>query len=289
MSSDSSSHQSLFRRWLSSRALRWSLGGFLAGGIVVAAFAGYTTTMVQKTNDNAYCVDCHRFAAYEEYRQSPHYTNRAGVSTRCTDCHLPHNGWPEQLAAKAVSGVSDLWAHTVEGIDTREEFAQVRDELAREVWSDYRENDSRNCRQCHNTDAWQLTAQAYKARNAHRRAERAGDTCIGCHKGVAHGGHAGKKPSAEVSGSSSVEAADASDSTQKAGDETPVHSGAAAASDDGALGECRQCHLALEDLTSPSLDRFQSALASHPSVGGAVLSLDRTERRRIHGQLTATQ
>lgn len=289
MNNDNSTNKSVLRRWLSKRFLRWSLAGFLTGGIVVVAFAGFTTTVVQETNENAYCVDCHRFAAYEEYRQSSHYSNRSGVSTRCTDCHLPHSGWPELLAAKAASGFSDLWVHTVEGIDTREEFAQVRDELASEVWTAYRENDSRNCRHCHDTETWQLTAQVYKARNAHRRAERAGDTCIDCHKGVAHGEHAGSEASAQASATSMADAAGASDSLQGDGSDTTMHPDAAAARDDVELAECRQCQLALEDLTPPSLARFHSALASHPSVGGAVLRLDKNERRRIHDELADTQ
>ncbi len=51
------------------------------------------------------------------------------------------------------------------------------------------ENDSRECRNCHQMTAMALANQSRRARNQHDSAivgVEDGDTCIDCHKGIAH-------------------------------------------------------------------------------------------------------
>jgi len=60
--------------------------------------------------------------------------------------------------------------------------------LAKRVWTSMKENDSRECRNCHELDHMDLEAQQRSARSKHtlkRQAER-GETCIDCHQGIAH-------------------------------------------------------------------------------------------------------
>jgi len=49
-------------------------------------------------------------------------------------------------------------------------------------------NDSRECRNCHTQESMDLASQDKSARKKHtmeRRLEK-GETCIDCHKGIAH-------------------------------------------------------------------------------------------------------
>ena len=58
--------------------------------------------------------------------------------------------------------------------------------MAQSVWKTLKENDSATCRSCHSYDAMDITAQRPEARLQHPVAIKQGETCIDCHKGVAH-------------------------------------------------------------------------------------------------------
>jgi cytochrome c-type protein NapC len=49
-------------------------------------------------------------------------------------------------------------------------------------------NDSANCRTCHDWNAMALSAQKPRAQRAHEKARKSDgkETCIDCHKGIAH-------------------------------------------------------------------------------------------------------
>ena len=47
-------------------------------------------------------------------------------------------------------------------------------------------SDSRECRNCHSFDSMDLSEQDRSARKKHSRAVDADQTCIDCHKGIAH-------------------------------------------------------------------------------------------------------
>ena len=79
-----------------------------------------------------------------------------------------------------------MFHHFAGTIDTREKFEEKRLQLAKNVWRTMKETDSRECRNCHEFQAMDLTMQEKRARNRHQEALEAGGTCIDCHKGVAH-------------------------------------------------------------------------------------------------------
>lgn len=85
-----------------------------------------------------------------------------------------------------VGATKELIYHFTGEIDTQEKFEAKRLELAQIVWARMEANDSENCRNCHKTEAWNLDLQAPRARGQHEDAELNGDTCIDCHKGIAH-------------------------------------------------------------------------------------------------------
>ena len=73
-------------------------------------------------------------------------------------------------------------------INTKEKFEAHRLELAESVWATMKANDSQECRNCHSQETMELELQDKSARKKHtaERRLRKGETCIDCHKGVAH-------------------------------------------------------------------------------------------------------
>ncbi|HEX5611762.1 MAG TPA: NapC/NirT family cytochrome c, partial [Burkholderiales bacterium] len=71
-------------------------------------------------------------------------------------------------------------------IDTREKFLAKRKELAGREWERLKANDSLECRNCHDEKAMDFTRQSKRGADAHARAQAKGETCIDCHKGIAH-------------------------------------------------------------------------------------------------------
>ncbi len=156
----------------------------LTGVIMSGAFASY----VQYTNTLEFCLSCHEMEStvWQEYKESPHYQTKAGVRPSCADCHVPYKNWMKMVWHK-VGASKELYGHFITGtIDTKEKFEAKRLELAKIVWARMEANDSENCRNCHNTDAWNLALQKPRARGQHEEAVLNGETCIDCHKGIAH-------------------------------------------------------------------------------------------------------
>ena len=103
----------------------------------------------------------------------------------CTDCHVPHS-YPYKLYYKAKAGMTDALAELRGTISTQEKFDQERWRLANIVWEEMRENNSENCRRCHDPKAWDAKKQTEDATKQHRKFLAGKATCIDCHTGVAH-------------------------------------------------------------------------------------------------------
>jgi cytochrome c-type protein NapC len=58
--------------------------------------------------------------------------------------------------------------------------------MATRVWAKMKATDSRECRSCHDFSNMDTSAQDRTARSKHSAAPDKGETCIDCHKGVAH-------------------------------------------------------------------------------------------------------
>lgn len=80
----------------------------------------------------------------------------------------------------------DVYAEMVGTIDTVEKFEARRWHLANVVWDRMSATDSRECRMCHTFTAMDYNSQERRVARRHQRAEEEGETCIACHKGVAH-------------------------------------------------------------------------------------------------------
>lgn len=178
------------RLWSKPR-LWWMLGiptgGFLMffAGII---FWGGLHTAIELTNSIQFCTSCHEMeTVYEEYKQSPHYQNASGVRATCPDCHVP-SAWGPMIAVKLRATVNELPRKIIGTIDTPEKFEARRLELAKRVWDRMKKTDSRECRNCHDLVSMSLDLQDKSARKKHTLEHRLkkGDTCIDCHKGIAH-------------------------------------------------------------------------------------------------------
>lgn len=92
------------------------------------------------------------------------------------------------MARKIQASFKELPRKITGKINTKEKFEAHRLELAKHVWATMKANDSRECRNCHTQEAMDLENQDKSARKKHSKERRLakGETCIDCHKGIAH-------------------------------------------------------------------------------------------------------
>lgn len=159
--------------------------GFLAG---IIYWGGFNWAIALSNTEN-FCITCHemRDNVYETYTKSIHYNNASGVRAICSDCHVPRE-WQYKMLRK-IAAAKEIYHKLMGTIDTPEKFEAKRLELAKRVWKTMKETDSRECRNCHQMTAMALANQSRRARNQHDSAVvgvEDGDTCIDCHKGIAH-------------------------------------------------------------------------------------------------------
>ncbi|MEX0350822.1 MAG: NapC/NirT family cytochrome c [Paracoccaceae bacterium] len=159
------------------------IAGAFAAGII---FWGGFNTVVEATNTEPFCLSCHemRDYVYEEYKGTIHDVNRSGVGAVCSDCHVPKD-WTHKMIRK-VKATKELYGKAVGTISTPEKFEAKRIHLAMNEWERMKASDSRECRNCHDFESMMPEFQKPRARQQHLNAMEAGQTCIDCHKGIAH-------------------------------------------------------------------------------------------------------
>ena len=122
---------------------------------------------------------------FQELKPTIHYTNRSGVRATCPDCHVPH-GWTRKIARK-MQASKEVWGKIFGTINTREKFLEHRLVMAQREWARFEANNSLECRNCHSAESMDITRQSARAVEAHERFLFTGEqTCIDCHKGIAH-------------------------------------------------------------------------------------------------------
>ncbi|MBN8505831.1 MAG: NapC/NirT family cytochrome c [Burkholderiales bacterium] len=173
-------------QWLRQRASLkpiWWLAVFFAGGII---FWGGFNTAMEWTNREAFCISCHEMEknVFVEYRNTIHYQNRTGVRATCPDCHVPKEWGPKMV--RKIQASKELLGKMLGTIDTPEKFNAHRGVMAEREWSRMKANDSQECRNCHNFSYMDYAEQNARAATRHQVAFTQGQTCIDCHKGIAH-------------------------------------------------------------------------------------------------------
>ncbi len=164
-----------------------TLGSLIVAGFVAGViFWGGFNTAMEATNTEAFCIGCHEMKVnvYEEYKETIHYSNRTGVRATCPDCHVP-KPWIHKMVRK-VQASNELLHKALGTIDTPEKFEEKRLKLAQNVWRSMKSTDSRECRNCHNYESMDFAEQQKRAVSNHSKGLESGETCIDCHKGIAH-------------------------------------------------------------------------------------------------------
>jgi cytochrome c-type protein NapC len=166
---------------------RYSLVSLLTIGFVAGILAwGSFNWAMEITNTETFCISCHEMEenVYQEYQDTIHYNNRTGVRATCPDCHVPKE-WIHKVVRK-IQATNELYHKIIGSVDTPEKFEAKRLELARHVWASMKASDSRECRNCHDNESMDYTKQGRRAVPQHIKGTDNGQTCIDCHKGIAH-------------------------------------------------------------------------------------------------------
>jgi len=159
-----------------------SLGGFIAGVI----FWGGFNTALELSNTEEFCISCHEMEnnVYQELQQTVHWSNHAGVRARCPDCHVPHN-WTDKIARK-MQASKEVWGKIFGTINTKEKFEAKRLLLAQNEWNRFKANNSLECKNCHDYDSMDFDKMSRTAKVQMKKAAERNQSCIDCHKGIAH-------------------------------------------------------------------------------------------------------
>ncbi len=155
---------------------------FVAG---IVFWGGFNTAM-EYTNTEEFCVSCHEMEdnVYQELQTTVHWSNRTGVRAICSDCHVPHN-WTDKIARK-MQASKEVWGAIFGTIDTPEKFEAKRLELAQHEWARFKANGSLECRSCHDYNSMDWDKMSDEARRFMEPAAERDQSCIDCHKGIAH-------------------------------------------------------------------------------------------------------
>ncbi len=172
---------------LARPSARYAAGFLLLVGIVVGVLGwGGFNWSLELTNTEQFCISCHEMEStvYQELKKTIHYSNRTGVRATCPDCHVPRP-WIYKVMRK-IQATNELYHHLRGTVDTKEKFEAHRRELAQHVWKVMKATDSRECRNCHSMKSMNSESQSQRAQTRHQQGIENNETCIDCHKGIAH-------------------------------------------------------------------------------------------------------
>lgn len=163
-----------------------SILSLVAAGVVIGAVGlwGFDAVM-HATSSEAFCTSCHEMdSPYAQLKKTSHFDNSSGVRATCADCHVPHEFGPKMV--RKIEAAREVWGTITGIIDTPEKYAAHAPAMkAREI-ARLRNNNSQECRNCHEVEHMMAAIQSSKAQKYHRSMESQGKTCIDCHAGIAH-------------------------------------------------------------------------------------------------------
>ncbi|WP_434361911.1 pentaheme c-type cytochrome TorC [Parasalinivibrio latis] len=175
-------------QFLTKPSGKYSVLALVIVGALIA-IAGVVTfhASIEFTSTNEFCTSCHTMKEnFNEYKNSIHYKNAAGVRAECRNCHIPENNPIDFMKAK-LGGIGDIYAEFVSGtISTPEKFEDNRLRMAQDVWKMMSDTNSAPCKSCHSYTAMDHAKQSPAAAAAMTKAAAKDMNCIECHKGIAH-------------------------------------------------------------------------------------------------------
>jgi len=164
---------------------------YFAIALIILGFLGLASAftlekVIAHTSTTEFCISCHemRDTVYAEYKKTTHFNNTSGVSPSCSDCHVPKGLFPTLY--RKIIAARDVYHHLLGTIDTSEKFEKHRLRMAKRVWERMEKSNSQECRNCHDFNDMNFIKQRKRASKQHQNALKSGETCIDCHKGIAH-------------------------------------------------------------------------------------------------------
>jgi len=172
--------------WSRKTVFGATVGAALVFMVIGVMFWGGFNTAMEVTNTMDFCISCHEMEenVYREYQNTVHDGNRSGVRAGCPDCHVPRP-WVHKIVRK-IQASNEVFHKVMGTVSTPEKFNERRMTMAKRVWAAMKATDSRECRNCHDFTAMEPDKQKPRAYQQHRNAMEKGNTCIDCHKGIAH-------------------------------------------------------------------------------------------------------
>lgn len=176
-----------FIRSLFKPSARWSIAVLVAFGLLLGVLSSVAFNVsLHATNTESFCLSCHEMEenSYAMLKDTSHFQNKSGVRPVCADCHVPREFVPKMI--RKIEAAREVWGHITGIIDTPEKYDTHAPVMkAREI-ARMRNNDSRECRNCHETAQMISSLQTLKAQEFHQSMQKNGKTCIDCHAGIAH-------------------------------------------------------------------------------------------------------
>lgn len=177
--------------WRKPRS-KWLLGIPIGGFVmlVIGAFGLIAmNATLHATSTTEFCNACHSHTinTMEEHAISSHYQNTTGVRAECHHCHLPNmeEEYFSYVWTKMVVSL-DIISELQGKITSPEAYEAHRPEMFEKVVREFKDNDSKFCRNCHVVDGMVLESQGRLAQRRHASMEERGQTCIDCHYGLVH-------------------------------------------------------------------------------------------------------
>lgn len=137
-------------------------------------------------SSNQFCANtCHEMTStvYKELKTSTHWNTSSGVRASCADCHVSERLLPAMW--DHFLGTNDLIVHLTSDVSEPGSFDKnFRVETANRVRMRMLDNDSKNCRTCHNMAA--INPKRKRGQKQHADALKNNTTCIACHYDLVH-------------------------------------------------------------------------------------------------------
>lgn len=162
-----------------NRKLRWLFGGGAMAG--VALLLSSRMAMDHTSSDQFCDRACHVHPqATQLWIKSTHFTNKSGVVTHCTDCHLPAGRGLDHYMEKARLGVQDVYGKLFKDAEAIDWQSKRMLDRARTFTFDS------GCIKCHaNLFSKGLSKKGTDA-HLHYQRSSARLHCINCHLNVGH-------------------------------------------------------------------------------------------------------
>lgn len=155
--------------------------GFIAGAIAWQQF----NNVMDATSTEEFCVSCHSMETpLEELKQTVHWSNNSGVRATCPDCHLPHDKTAKY--ARKMQASREVLAELSGKYNEEGSFEEHRAEMAEREWARFAANGSKECKNCHSYDRMNFEKMSKAAQKAMKPAAERNQSCVDCHKGIAH-------------------------------------------------------------------------------------------------------